>query len=486
MYKIIDVGSWDKIAETPVSLVPMTDRFTLNDQKSYLKKQASSLEFMNKIADYEVKPGDIPIHVIAVGETEKYGCNRNGDGFNRETCKSQHPTFVKNGRYYRHHQSKDKSKSFGKIAQSYYNPEMGRIELLVIGNGTKEAAERNGGLVMPEATLNKIAEGKSLAWSMGCSLPYDVCAICGHKSASPREYCTEDTCIHPITKEHFPGCKKGLTKLAADGTQQYVENPNCNYYDISEVGIPADRTAYGWKADYLTKAASADYVIGGAELAELRGFDMDMRAADHSRGELRQMLYKLAALEDLCNTDDAKSSLFKLASILSPQSAAMADELRSLSETKKIAALKYLASRNVILSPESFLRMQNVKIAEATPFVLRKYLINMYNKLIKVDNLSKFSAYTFNGYDTATKPLFSLRMEKTAEAEAINETNVQLKIGCACMRKSELQVLDLNSDTDLSSLAVSYALYKAAALLEIPAGNRDLAAMVAISENQLI
>lgn len=269
MYKVIDVGSWDGMADAPVELIKVSSKgLTGEDKQSFLQKRAAAPQFMEKLSS--LQPGDIPIHVIALGESERYLANRNGDGFDRNTCQSRHHTFVKEARYFRHHANTDKEVSYGRPVASAYNPNVGRVELLVIGNGTKEAAARNGGLVMPSATLSQLERNGIVPWSMGCKLPYDVCAACHNKAASPREYCTADTCVNKATGEKMPGCRDGLNKIGSDGSLQYVLNPNCTWMDISEVTFPADRTAYG----YMLKSASG-HVLGGAELAYQRGFCLD-------------------------------------------------------------------------------------------------------------------------------------------------------------------------------------------------------------------
>lgn len=200
-----------------------------------------------------------------------HNSNRNADGFSEETCKRAHNTFVTNARLFYNHQNRDQAKSYGVVKLSDYNPRMRRIELLVLGNGTKEAAERNGGLVMKQADIDLLERGELLPVSMATRLAYDVCQNCFNKAASRNFYCDESTCISPSGRRGF-GCKSGLTKVAEDGFMQYVDNPwqaNLTYFDISRVHRPADRIAYGGMADYLQKAASLDHVPGGAELAEL-------------------------------------------------------------------------------------------------------------------------------------------------------------------------------------------------------------------------
>lgn len=269
--KVIEGGSWDGPGmEQPVQRIKVSSRGLIgNDRTDFLEKRAASPIFADKLAQVNLQPGDIPVHLVAIGATEAYGPNRNGDGFKEATCREIHHTFVKNAKYFQNHKNRDPSAGYGKVALSVYNEPMRRIELLVIGNGTKEAADRNGGLVLPERTLSRIENGEDVPHSMACKVAYDVCQNCFHKAANRSQYCTDSTCISPSGRRMF-GCRNGLTKVASDGTQQYVENPGAQMFDISFLSLrPADRIAYGGLADYMQKAASDDQrMLGGADLAE--------------------------------------------------------------------------------------------------------------------------------------------------------------------------------------------------------------------------
>ena len=155
--------------DDPVQFVKLSSRGLVgHDRREFLEKRAAAPIFADKLASLQLKPGDVPIHVIAVGATEGYGENRNGDAFSEATCKKAHETFVKHARFYRNHKNKDPKKSFGKVALSAYNDRMRRIELLILGNGTKEAAERNGGLVMRSELQEKLDSRDPIAVSMAC------------------------------------------------------------------------------------------------------------------------------------------------------------------------------------------------------------------------------------------------------------------------------------------------------------------------------
>ena len=95
---------------------------------SELGKQASTIFKM----DYDaLKPpkGMTGIHLVALGDSEAFPMNRNGDLFTKKACEKYYDTFVKYGHVYEHHRNKDPKKSIGQIKAAAYNPDMHRIEL---------------------------------------------------------------------------------------------------------------------------------------------------------------------------------------------------------------------------------------------------------------------------------------------------------------------------------------------------------------------
>ena len=93
-----------------------------------LTKRASKInEFLKTV---EAEEGKTKLLVLAMGAGESYGPNRNGDFFHEHDLVEHHPTFEKHARWYKHHQNKDPNKSYGKVAKSFYNNTMKRVELL--------------------------------------------------------------------------------------------------------------------------------------------------------------------------------------------------------------------------------------------------------------------------------------------------------------------------------------------------------------------
>jgi hypothetical protein len=263
MYKEIDAGSWDALANQGIGhIVPICSRgITASDGQTFFRKTAASEKFLHEMRDLKLADGEVPIHINAIGSHENFGSNRKGDTFTERTLKEYHPTFVSEGKFYAHHQNRNPEINYGKVASACYNDSMHRVELLVLANTNRVAAKKNAGLVLPSEFLDKIEKDADIAVSMGCYIQNDVCSICGNKARTRAEYCDETNCQDPKTGEWGFGCKHGLAKVAASGRVQYVDNIAPHFFDISAVGIPADRIGYGFVADYLMpekKTASLD------------------------------------------------------------------------------------------------------------------------------------------------------------------------------------------------------------------------------------
>jgi len=264
MRKIIDTNAYDfgeeQIVEIPLSRTH--NRLAGADLTQMLK--SASETFINQMRDITLEPGEVPVHINAIGATERYSCNRNGDGFKEAACKKYHDTFVKHAKFYRNHKSNDPTKSYGIVKASHYNDKMRRIELIVALNGTKEAAERNGGLVA-DTELQKLASKQQVPTSMGCFCSHDICSGCGHKAKTRADYCDAGICKAGGLKKNIGQ----LVELNGDLHHLHADTPDPMFNDISHVPRQADRISY--ITGVLQKAASVDdrHIICGAELAEL-------------------------------------------------------------------------------------------------------------------------------------------------------------------------------------------------------------------------
>lgn len=111
-------------------------------------------------------------------------------------------------------------KIYGTVKAAAHNPAMQRIELVIqVPHGRDW-----------DDDLQKIANDQDVGFSIGCRVPYDVCLMCGHKAETPKQWC-----------EHLEGRLGQLTK---EGRFLGVANDMMTYFDISRVRKPADRIAW--------------------------------------------------------------------------------------------------------------------------------------------------------------------------------------------------------------------------------------------------
>lgn len=162
--KYISPNDFANLTDTPVNPIKKA-RKELSREDSFFEKQAALFDYKRFITN--LKPGEIPLHVVALGCDEVFGPNRNGDAFTKEACRKFHRTFVKYGHWFRNHDHHDPAKSYGLVKDAAFNEKVGRVELLVVLNGTKEAAARNGGLVA-EKELELLESERDLPVSMAC------------------------------------------------------------------------------------------------------------------------------------------------------------------------------------------------------------------------------------------------------------------------------------------------------------------------------
>ena len=115
-----------------------------------------------------LKPTDdkyVGIHLVALGDEEHYGPNRNFDSMTKESCIRDHDTFVKHGHVFSHHHNDaEKDEILGSIKASAYNDKMGRIELFIWAD--KEKAKEG---------LDQLEKEGEASFSMATRVPWDEC-----------------------------------------------------------------------------------------------------------------------------------------------------------------------------------------------------------------------------------------------------------------------------------------------------------------------
>lgn len=147
-----------------------------------IKSAASNLVSKELLEEYRPKDSKTAcIHLIAMGDAETYGFNRNGDAFPQKALEKYASTFVSNGNLFREHRNKDKKKRLGSVKWAGYDPSpkgMHRVELIVHMN--KDAAEEE---------FEMAKQGSALNFSMSCRVPNDRCSCCGNQAKRTVDYC---------------------------------------------------------------------------------------------------------------------------------------------------------------------------------------------------------------------------------------------------------------------------------------------------------
>jgi hypothetical protein len=304
------------------------------DSKLFAKK-ASDCACSVPAGVLDVPKGHVGIHLVALGDVERYGFNRNGDGFPKEANVKYHDTFVKHGHLHRNHKNKPTDEKLGIVKWSAYNDKMARVELFVHADESKCERELAG--------MRKKGEA---AFSMACRVPNDRCCVCDtlRKTASDKNQC-----------DHV---RNGLGKLAEDGTYNGVYNDKPNFFDISFVHRPADRIA--WSIKY-----AADGMPSSLEMADDAGLWLP---ADCS-GMGRAYEEKMAAASSIAEFESAyagmrgrgpgctgERALWALAK--SAAASGVSDHaIEALRESDPESALMTLASGGIVLSPVEFCKL---------------------------------------------------------------------------------------------------------------------------------
>jgi hypothetical protein len=483
MIKAIGAGSQD-FGEPIVQLVKLSGRGLLGFDRSQFVKRASA-QLVSEIDRLRprLQPDEHLIHLLAIGATEDYGANRNGDGFTRATCERHHPSFVKFARFYRSHKNKDPSKSYGTIKASEYNERMKRIELLVALNGSKEAAERNGGLIADEE-MNKLQAGKEIPVSMACKIAFDVCSYCGNKAPSPHDYCWGTDAGGRCKAGGLRDNMGALVEIDGGVHQLHADNPNPLFFDISNVFRPADRIAY---VSGMLKAASANSVVSGAELARSLGVTMPstLMIDNNQPANVQKMLKAAYALEAIEQTLDSAQP--RQAELLASSPAMRPSEIKSppLFREKLAMALRALADAKIMLPLEHFVSLvadYSMEKAAEVGAVVRQELPGIYGRLLTDATLPQRLANSpYTPDSRQPPPLFTQWASKLAWDCSLAEPCIRRRAQLAILRGVELPKLETAREKTsaersptVARMAEEYALYQLGFLSQISESDSTL------------
>jgi len=489
--KFVSPSGWD-FDQPIVTPVNWSSRGLIGaDRQQFLKSASSS--FVDQLDRIKFAKDEVPLHVIALGSSEAYGPNRNGDGFKEATCRQYHDTFVKFAKVFRNHKNKAERGDpyYGIVKASAYNEDMRRVELLLALNSEKSAADRNGGFVA-DAELEKIARGEDIPVSMACRVPHDTCSFCKHAAKTRDEYCTREKCA-------AGGCKSNLTRLvkvAGDLHHLHVDNPNPTWFDISRVFRPADRIAYGAKADYLTKAASdeglfdmQDYI----KAAECSTAPLDVilyQAGNHGMWSEKlasqvRLGYGLASAESYKTSEDInKYRCF----VTKPFPV---EKLASFGSDKCNNQLAAMADRQVILSLSDYARLSNkeehVKSAASV-------LPGIYARMTEDESLPLRLEQGGCDFIDKTASEDSRTLAATVYSEySLSKQAAEDRSFLSCIRGHSVPELvsfekTASCDEVGEELARGYAMYKLAALWRSAASddNFPLTVRLSLRQNQVL
>jgi hypothetical protein len=448
MNKIILSGSFN-IDEPAVKLAEVHSRGVDRD---WMHKRAAVLT--KEIADVKPEKGKSFIHLIAMGDSETYGPNRNADGFDKKANSTCHGTFVTNGHVYKNHVNKDPKKASGQVKASAYNPDMCRTELLISVDDDKWGPE-----------LKKLDKGEDISFSMACKVAHDVCSVCENKAPSRAQYC-----------DHM---KKHAGQILEDGKQVFVHNPNPSFFDISGVFRPADRIAY-----HLEKVASAT-VQTGADLAEEYGLTNPIEKAvtkySSMRWEKQRVLRKLAEIEKEVECMAPAEAQIAAAFDSDAQPSISASENETLKSNKLEDILGMMGDMQISLPVKDFLRL--VLDGEPMPDVeaVEGKLPGIFGKLLEEDGGE--CACSDGSYDPSS--IGSMLLPKSAQniiesmipSMGLSEGPVGGRIQTTIIRKKPTVMLKSSADIhnlannkdDLSAdlWAREYAKYKLSFLTKV-------------------
>lgn len=490
MIKVISEGSGN-FDEPRIQEVRLTRRGILDPVEKRAFEKRASVDILRDLDSLREKVGkdETLIHMLAVGATEDYGANRNGDGFRRETCKKYHPSFVKYARFYRNHINKDPKKSYGRLVKSAWHNPMKRIELLVALNSTDSAAKRNGGLVA-DREMEKLAQGKEIPVSMACKVAYDVCSYCGNQAPQTRDYCSGThqggMCKAGGLRDHLGA----LVEIDGGIHQLHADNPSPTFFDISNVFRPADRIAYV-TGSLEKQAAASGRIVKSAELAEQMGITVPyelMVDGQHPKHiqQLVKIAYQLADKEaDIIDGKLPVASVY-LPNFDSDLRDTNALEVPKFFQQKFAYALKALADERVCLPLDRFIELVAgqpfEKAAEAAVLVSRE-LPGIYTRLLANGDLpERIKESHYAAAETAVPSAFVGWAQRLAPDMSLAPEYVERRSTRAALRLKEASALRptlerekvASDNSPISRMAEEYALYKLAFLGTVPETDHNL------------
>lgn len=332
-----DEGFKKRLIYTPLDDDGRQVIFPVFHKVAYLDKLASRADLMPKVASFisNIKPSPEHRHVLicSMGAGDFWGMNKNADYFREsqlapENEKWGHKTFLKSGVYKHHVSAKKGGKSAGKVVLAEYNPEMHRVELVLRYDTDKD----------PDM-IQRIDQGQMPPYSMGCTVPYDICMVlgCGKKSKEASDYCWH-------MAEH-------AGEILPDGQKVGVDNPEPNFHDISRVIIGACKTAklFGKIAslNVPTEDTYPTWFSMPSGLVAIKCGDLKDASIEKKIYAMGEPLEEERELKDFEKTKELLNSYHEK-HVIAP------DDLSKLAKFAMDASLSSFASLGIQLNPSEF------------------------------------------------------------------------------------------------------------------------------------
>ena len=339
--------------------------------------------------------------VNAMGASEYWGCNVNGDAFTEESLIHKpddwtgnplldkikakdwaygFPTFY-NAHPFAHHRNKDAKRAFGEVELAAWHPRMKRVELVV--RVDQDKCQQFGGT----GVWDKLHAGQFVDVSMGTRVPFDTSSITLDWDMYRKAQATFNKTRHRSpgdavlefhkellkrTGHGIPGVsitrndydeftRKNLNRILPDGRKVFVFNDYPRFFDISFVFIGADKTAKVMMK--IAGEGKSYFFMGGAELAEKLGYDESIPEGD----KLAAVFFKSAKDKGAEITKDVLPSQFasKAVPVLTANERDIPkDILDILGDSPLEEALSTPTSLGMVLRPREFQRIILIQMGQ--------------------------------------------------------------------------------------------------------------------------
>ena len=214
MVKLIESSQFSDVPEIGAKMAEFSSPAMAKEAENIFGRSYDSL-----------KPEDdrfVGIHLVALGDEEHFGPNRNFDSMPKESCIRDHATFVQHGHVFSHHHNDaEKDEILGSIKASAYNEKMGRIELFIWAD--REKAKEG---------LDQLEKDGAASFSMATRVPWDECFTKGTLVRTVNGYTRID--------EIRPGDLVVSTKLGVCPVLATSVKPARELTRLSVSGLPLD------------------------------------------------------------------------------------------------------------------------------------------------------------------------------------------------------------------------------------------------------